>query len=1043
LTKGLIRVHNEKKKNIHVHTRAYHNATKILQNYRHLVLRGRPGDGKTHTALSLIANLMETYQEMQPVKVDKPSHWEKFVDMKQPLIVFMDNVLGKYGVSETDLIKWEQLSELIYPNIVDSFIFIIVCLRDQIALKIRRYIHRNEALSWMFDSNVINISGENNCLTTHEKEYILMKYAKKHSRNPSRFEVDSIVNVENQIGFPENCRIWSCQPHLTLEDVFVKNMFLVEEIRDISKNSHQDYLFLVLLMLSGGSLLLDKNTEELISKIKKISKLCGVREKLTIPQFKDMGDSLCSTFVEYNTETKKFSFQHDTIEIAVLLCFGSDFPKITLEMCSLQALTKMCCVRNKDNSSNDSFLNFKILIEDDAHFTIIMERFNKALESRKREIFQCVAEALVWQSTRFSDYFLKTLSFSDHVVTFLSMQDLDEQSLLAYFIYADNTTVVRGIVDKIAQFNIRNHDLVSRQILLATVNACLADKEDIFNYLVDHHTTVDDFVLFAAASTGNVSIMDRLLHNGGNVNATISDKIRKDLANTIKHCVSYPNSESYHHDINLFHVACSNGRVDMVKYLMLSYPKLIHKTSSKGFTSAHFVARSENVEIMKLLSAEESVTGKNIFGSTVLHVAASNGNLKMVKYLAETLPQMAHETSNDGFTVLHNAGYGGNIHVLNILLEKGLDIMARTDTLENILHLAAENSQLPMVKYLIEMYPFLITQTDNKGTTAVHYAATGGNLQILMALLEKGLDITAQNNYGENVLHFSATTNHVLMIKYLLESCTDLLKHTTKIGRTPLHYAASQGDVSLIEALMQAGSDINARDNEGSNVLHLAALNKNVSTVDYLLKTYPHLAQDIMNDEHDVLHLCARGGSISVMELLLQEGLDIKARSRCGNTVLHVAALSKQLEMVNYLIKKYPQLIHMTENQGFTALHGAAQAGDVQVMQSLINAGSDILARSTDGTNVFHMAVSHDRLLAVQYLMDKFPKLVQLHNEKFGYTALHYACERCGVPMFKTLIRAGFNVKARTRKGENVLELALEHNNISAVNYLLEYLTCI
>ncbi|KAL3853729.1 hypothetical protein ACJMK2_017246 [Sinanodonta woodiana] len=977
---------------------------------------------------------METYQEMQPVKVDKPSHWEKFVDMKQPLIVFMDNVLGKYGVSETDLIKWEQLSELIYPNIDDNFIFIIVCLRDQIALKIKGNIRRNEALSWLFDSNVINISDENNCLTTNEKEDILMKYAKKHSRNPSRFEVESIVNVENQIGFPENCRIWSCQPHLILEDVFANNMFLVEEIRDISKKSHQDYLFLVLLMLSGGSLSLDKNTEELTSKIKKISKLCGVGEKLTIAQLKDMGDSLCSTFVEYNTETKKFSFQHDTIELAVFLCFGSDFPKITLEMCSLQALTKMCCVRNKDNSSNDCFLNFKILIEDDAYFTVIVERFNKPHEYRKRELFKCVAEALVWQSTRFSDYFLKTLSTSDQLVTFLSMQDLDEQSLMTYFIYADNATVVKGIVDKIAQYNIRNQDLVSRQILLATVNACLADKEHI-----DNHNNVDDFVLFAAASTGNVSIMDRLLRNGGNVNATISVKLRKELANTIKHCVSYPNEDSYHHGINLFHVACSNGRVDMVKYLMSSYPKMIHKISSRGFTSAHFIARSDNVEIMKLFSSEKLVTRKTMFGSTVLHVAAANGNLKMVKYLAETFPQMAYETSNKGCTVLYNAGYGGNIHVLNILLEKGLDIKARTDTGANILHISAANCQLPMVEYLIETYPFLITQTNNIGTTAVHYAATGGNLQILTALLEKGLDITAQNNDGKNVLHFSAETNHALMIKYLLESCTDLHKHTTKIGRTPLHYAASKGDVSMIEALLQAGSDIHARDNTGANILHLAALNKNISTVHYLLQAYPHLSQDITNDGHNVLHLCAKGGSISVMELFLQAGLDIKARATCGNNALHQAALSKKLEMVNYLIKKCPQLIHMTENEGFTALHGAAKAGDVEVIESLINAGSDILASNKDGTNVFHMAVSHDRLPAVQYLMDKFPKLVQLHNEKFGYTALHYACERSGVPMFKALIQAGVNVRARTRKEKDVLQLALKHNNISVVNFLLEF----
>ena len=106
-------------------------------------------------------------------------------------------------------------------------------------------------------------------------------------------------------------------------------------------------------------------------------------------------------------------------------------------------------------------------------------------------------------------------------------------------------------------------------------------------------------------------------------------------------------------------------------------------------------------------------------------------------------------------------------------------------------------------------------------------------------------------------------------------------------GFTPLHYAAMEGEVVRINALLEAGADVNARDEYlGFTPLHYAPLH--VDAVRALLKAGADVnARDTMDGTP--LHWAARYGNIGAVRALLEADADVNAQNSNGETPLHTA----------------------------------------------------------------------------------------------------------------------------------------------------------
>lgn len=111
------------------------------------------------------------------------------------------------------------------------------------------------------------------------------------------------------------------------------------------------------------------------------------------------------------------------------------------------------------------------------------------------------------------------------------------------------------------------------------------------------------------------------------------------------------------------------------------------------------------------------------------------------------------------------------------------------------------------------------------------------------------------------------------------------------------------------------------------------------------------------------LHFAAYGGNIGVAKLLLDRGaaIDRRANTKFRNTPLQVSLLTGQEEMAAFLVSRGAD-VRIEQDEGFTALHEAAQIGSEKLIALLLDAGADPNSSGKDGRTPLAMArkAGHD-----------------------------------------------------------------------------------
>jgi ankyrin repeat protein len=131
---------------------------------------------------------------------------------------------------------------------------------------------------------------------------------------------------------------------------------------------------------------------------------------------------------------------------------------------------------------------------------------------------------------------------------------------------------------------------------------------------------------------------------------------------------------------------------------------------------------------------------------------------------------------------------------------------------------------------------------------------------MLVALAWSGLAFCGE-------IHDAARDGDLAKVKALLKVNPDLVFSTdTRLGATPLHFAASMGSKNIAELLLANKADVNAKAKDGRTPLHLAAQLGHKDVVELLLAN--NASVDAKADGSTPLHLAALEGHEDVVELL-------------------------------------------------------------------------------------------------------------------------------------------------------------------------------
>ena len=274
----------------------------------------------------------------------------------------------------------------------------------------------------------------------------------------------------------------------------------------------------------------------------------------------------------------------------------------------------------------------------------------------------------------------------------------------------------------------------------------------------------------------------------------------------------------------------------------------------------------------------------------LLHVAAKQGHLDMVRYLVEEGNFDSSCVDDVGRTPLYLAVWNGWIHVVNYfmsLADNGLSMITTKEDMNDgvivaagktPLHAACLRGHLNIVQCLVELYKCDIECDDSNGTLPLHCASAGGYQHIVEYLCQhKNTDaMCSQKNESQlNSLHFAADNGHLLMTKYLIEvqGCDPMCQ--TKERYVPLHFATSKGHYDVVKYLIEVKKcSVIVQTKEGLMPLHLAAQNGHLDLVKYFIDGHqcePMLKQCNEKFQWTPLHFAASEGHISTMMYLIKK----------------------------------------------------------------------------------------------------------------------------------------------------------------------------
>ncbi|KAA5542321.1 ankyrin repeat domain-containing protein [Adhaeribacter rhizoryzae] len=275
-------------------------------------------------------------------------------------------------------------------------------------------------------------------------------------------------------------------------------------------------------------------------------------------------------------------------------------------------------------------------------------------------------------------------------------------------------------------------------------------------------------------------------------------------------------------------------------------------------------------------------------------------------------------------------------------------------------------------------------------------------------------------------------------IKYLIEQPGNSVKKLTHDGRIYLHWAASRGNLELVQYLLAKGSDITLEDSHGSTPVVFAANagQANTAIYDAFIKAGLDIKKKYADGANLLLLAIANDKDLKLTNYFISKGLSLKDVDSKGNTAFNYAAKSATVAQLKALIQKG---VKYNDNALLFAAQGSRRgANTLDVFQYLAD---ELKLKPTvadkNGENVLHaLARRPNQSETVKYFLAKGVDVNKANTE--GNNAFMYAAAGKDAALLELLLPKVKNINAVNTKGESALTAAVKTSTPEVVSLLLK-----
>lgn len=470
----------------------------------------------------------------------------------------------------------------------------------------------------------------------------------------------------------------------------------------------------------------------------------------------------------------------------------------------------------------------------------------------------------------------------------------------------------------------------------------------VVQYLLSLGIPFPSDILLSVVGTSTTPMIEFLLDNGADIHGTSSSG-----DNLL--CVAITDSD-----------ALEDECLERVKVL-ISAGCDTHTCNASGETLFHVAMRHSYATVLEHLVSLDIPVPSDLKLSLCGWLGKQDQS-RMIRFFLDNGGNV-HAVTDDGNTLLHLAvrAYPEEdaLELAEFLIRSGCSPCAFNSAQETPIHIASKIGSMSMITYLLSLGPSLPSDI-------LLTAATGvlERMKMIRYLIQEGADVSATTADGDTPLHqlvqvhFEYEHDRLECVKILIDAGCDP-RSKNRYEETPMHLAAKEGCISIVEYLLS----------QGISPPHDILFVSTARTIRFLLSKGVDIQSTAASYTHPLIYALYSCGSEE--DILERVKILISAASLqnwCGESPIRIAAMENYISIIKYLLSRNVALpsdilLVAMPKDGYRWSRG-------QLFRFLIHEGADVNATTKDGDTPLHLILRHSVAQGRPYVRNEVQKNV-------------------------------------------------------------------